>query len=229
MDIVRPSLSVCAVDIGNRADNTARVIETLRAADIVFVESFREGSTLLKHFGMKKEMLEVSEHTTEAEAASYADRIVSEKLACALISDCGTPLLEDPGRAFVSAVRARGIPVIPVPGVSSITAALMTAPFPVKNFYYAGLLPREKNERDRELKRLALLPCPVVILDAPYRFNDVLAAVGRAFGNTREMLIAFDLSAAEETVFTGTIGKAVSTYGGVKMKDREFVMLVNGK
>ncbi|MEK6793192.1 MAG: SAM-dependent methyltransferase [Spirochaetota bacterium] len=228
MELAKPSLSICAVDIGNRSDNTARVIETLRAADIVFVESFREGSTLLKHFDMKKEMLEVSEHTTAAEIASYAERIAVEKLAAALISDCGTPLIEDPGRTLVAAARELGIPVLPVPGVSSITAALMTAPFPVKKFFYAGLLPRERKERDIELRKLASLPYPVVILDAPYRFNDVLAAVARAFGNSRDTLIGYDLTMESETVFTGTLGEALAAYGGTKMKDREFVIVVNG-
>ncbi|MBI4976378.1 MAG: tetrapyrrole methylase [Spirochaetes bacterium] len=221
------ALYVCAIDIGNRGDNTARVVECVRNADIVFVESFREGGAFLAHAGIRREMLEVSEHSTESELNTYIQRIVSGKLTAAIISDCGAPLVEDPGRTLVRLAYAHGIRVIPLPGASSLTALLMATPFPIKHFTYYGLLPRDRPERNAECRKLAALPYPVVLLDTPYRFNDVLAAIGGTFSHHREIVIGFDLTSAAEEIFYGTLGDAVGRFGAVKQKKREFILVIN--
>ena len=143
---------IAARDIGNYKDNTERLKEILIESDIILVESFREATTLFKALDIKKDrecLIEFSEHTKKAKDI---DEIITKIINCktvSLISDCGTPVLEDPGRLLIEYCYSHNIRVRPVAGVSSVTAAIMCLPFNFKEFYYAGLLPRDDREREK--------------------------------------------------------------------------------
>ena len=171
---------IAARDIGNYKDNTERLKEVLIESDIVLVESFREATTLFKALNINKNkecLIEFSEHTKKSKDI---DEIITKIINCktvTLISDCGTPILEDPGRLLLEYCYAHNIKVRPVAGVSSVTAAIMCLPFNFKEFYYAGLLPRDDREREKKLSYLKRLNVPVIILDTPYRRGNRLNAI----------------------------------------------------
>ena len=156
-------LYIAARDIGNYKDNTERLKEILIKSDIILAESFREATTLFKILNInidREKLIEFSEHTNKSkEIYEIVEKILNCKIAT-LISDCGTPILEDPGKILLEYCYSNNIKVKPIPGVSSITAAIMCLPFNFKEFYYAGLLSRDDKERERKLiylKKLNIL------------------------------------------------------------------------
>ena len=216
------TLYIAAIDIGNRDDNTSRAIEKIKSVNTIFVESYREGSKFLKHIGVKKNMVEFSEHTTYKDLDDIFDILLREDVV--LISDCGTPLLEDPGRMLVSRCYEYGINVVALPGVSSITASLMVCPFPIKEFFYAGLLPRNDNERIKKLKSIKSINTVSIILDTPYRLEKVLAACVKVF-SSREALIALDITTENEKIVVDNLQNLHRQFTNIKK--REFVLIIN--
>ncbi len=115
---------IVATPIGNPDDITLRALDVLRSADAVICEERRPGSTLLKKYGITpNELIPLNEHNETGEAQNIVSRLVKGE-TMALISDAGTPLFADPGAQLIQQAVMMGVPVSPVPGASSLMAAL---------------------------------------------------------------------------------------------------------
>ncbi len=219
---------IAARDIGNYKDNTERLKEVLIESDIVLAESFREATTLFKALDIKKNrenLIEFSEHTNKPEDI---EKIITKIINCkivTLISDCGTPVLEDPGRILLEYCYSNNIKVKPIAGVSSITAAIMCLPFNFKEFYYAGLLPRESREREKKLLYLKKLNIPVIILDTPYRLGKVLNAVKKVYSKHKIIALCLDITYDSEEIVIDKISNICGKYQD--NKTREFVLVIS--
>ncbi|AUJ50299.1 SAM-dependent methyltransferase [Brachyspira hyodysenteriae] len=219
---------IAARDIGNYKDNTERLKEVLIESDIVLVESFREATTLFKALNINKDkecLIEFSEHTKKSKDI---DEIITKIINCktvTLISDCGTPILEDPGRLLLEYCYAHNIKVRPVAGVSSVTAAIMCLPFNFKEFYYAGLLPRDDREREKKLLYLKRLNVPVIILDTPYRLGKVLNAIKKVYSKDKEIALCLDITTESEEIIIDRVSDICSKYQ--ESKKREFVIVIS--
>lgn len=167
------ALYVVATPIGNLADITLRALHVLQLADAIACEDTRHTQALLRAYGIDKpsaHWLAVHEHN-EAEAATAVIERLHAGQRIAYASDAGTPAVSDPGARLVHAVARAGLKVVPLPGASSVTAALSIAGAAAAGpgFVFAGFLPSKAGERDGAVKRLAQEPRVVVLLEAPHR------------------------------------------------------------
>ena len=224
-------LYIAARDIGNYKDNTERLKEILIKSDIILAESFREATTLFKILNInieREKLIEFSEHTNKSkEIYEIVEKILNCKIAT-LISDCGTPILEDPGKILLEYCYSNNIKVKPIPGVSSITAAIMCLPFNFKEFYYAGLLSRDDKERERKLIYLKKLNIPIIILDTPYRMNKVLNAIKKVHSKNKIIGLCLDLTTDKEEIIIDEIGNICERFNKSEDKNkREFVIVIS--
>ena len=224
-------LYIAARDIGNYKDNTERLKEILIKSDIILAESFREATTLFKILNInieREKLIEFSEHTNKSkEIYEIVEKILNCKIAT-LISDCGTPILEDPGKILLEYCYSNNIKVKPIPGVSSITAAIMCLPFNFKEFYYAGLLSREDKERERKLIYLKKLNIPIIILDTPYRMNKVLNAIKKVYSKNKIIGLCLDLTTDKEEIIIDEIINICERFNKSEDKNkREFVIVIS--
>lgn len=224
-------LYIAARDIGNYKDNTERLKEIFIKSDIILAESFREATTLFKILNInieREKLIEFSEHTNKSkEIYEIVEKILNCKIAT-LISDCGTPILEDPGKILLEYCYSNNIKVKPIPGVSSITAAIMCLPFNFKEFYYAGLLSREDKERERKLIYLKKLNIPIIILDTPYRMNKVLNAIKKVYSKNKIIGLCLDLTTDKEEIIIDEIGNICERFNKSEDKNkREFVIVIS--
>lgn len=215
-------LYVVAVPIGHPRDITLRALDVLRAVDLVVCEERREGATLLKALGIEKELVELNEHTEASLPPLLAQEAQAGK-TLALISDCGTPVFSDPGHSLIRVLTQAGIPIIPVPGASSLMAALSVCDFKVERFIYEGFLPRDKDERRARLNALRSERTAIVLMDTPYRLAQTLEEIGVVFGPTRRILLACDLTLPTEAIFRGPVAQVREQAGATK---REFVLII---
>jgi len=199
-------LHVVATPIGNLSDLSARAIETLRGADVVACEDTRTTRTLLARHGIAARTVALHEHNERAAADSLI-RLLQEGKDVALVSDAGTPALADPGAWLVAQAHAAGIRVSPLPGANAAAAALSASGFAASRFLFAGFLPAKAAERRKALEALDLA-CPVVFYEAPHRIGDTLADLLAAFGASRELVIARELSKRFEEVARLPLGQA---------------------
>jgi 16S rRNA (cytidine1402-2'-O)-methyltransferase len=217
------TLSIVATPIGNMGDITLRAIEILKNCDVVICEEYKPGSTLLKKLGIaEKELVLLNEHNEAEVAADLLLRMLNGQ-SMALISDCGTPVFSDPGAYLIQLVASSGIAVSPVPGASSLMAALSVLDFKMGQFYFAGFLSRDPDIRRRELARLRGLKVPVVLMDTPYRLRALLEDVSKVFGKQIYVTVAFDLTLPTEAVLRGDASEVIKQVGNRK---GEFIMVV---
>jgi len=224
MTIEKGRLYVVATPIGNPRDITLRAMDILQEVDAVICEEQREGSTLLKKLGIQKEIILVNEHNEPEMCPLIAQRMLLQNHSLALISDCGTPVFADPGSALIAHLTSMGIQIVPVPGPSSLMAALSVLDFKIERFIYAGFLPRDKEERRRAMKYLRSLRIPVVFMDAPYRLVPVLDDLAAVFGDNVAITLCIDLTLPGEAVLRGPL-KEISRR--VNQRKGEFVLIVH--
>ena len=168
--IMKTNIGICylvATPIGNFRDITLRAIDILSSADIIVCEEYRRGTTLLKKIGVDaKEILELNEHNEQANAMDIVTRILKNQNV-AVISDHGTPGFEDPGHYLIELCVEMGIRIVPIPGPSSLMAALSISNRKMDRFVYGGFLPRDKSQRKNQLLRLKASNLPIIIIGHP--------------------------------------------------------------
>jgi 16S rRNA (cytidine1402-2'-O)-methyltransferase len=216
-------LYIVATPIGNYQDITLRALQVLREADAVICEEFRQGSTLLKKLDIPaKELLQLNEHNEKEKAPELLQLMLSGK-KLALVSDCGTPAFADPGTYLVKLAGEFQVPVIPVPGVSSLMTLISVSPLSMDRFHFAGFLPRKTDQRQSELKALLAMNVPIILMDTPYRLEKLLLEVRQSFGKNRLITLALDLTLESEKILHGTINEILPQ---IKNRKSEFMLIV---
>ncbi len=175
---------MAATPIGNLADITLRALHLLSLADTIACEDTRHTQALLRAYGIEKsaaQLLAVHQHN-EAQAAQTVIERLRQGQRVAYASDAGTPAISDPGARLVAAVRTESLPVVPLPGASSVTAALSVAGIatddaPQSGFVFVGFLSSKATERATAIEALRLEARAVVMLEAPHRIEALAAAL----------------------------------------------------
>jgi 16S rRNA (cytidine1402-2'-O)-methyltransferase len=198
------ALYVVATPIGNLADISLRALHLLQIADVVACEDTRHTQSLLRAYGIDKpasQLLAVHQHN-ESEAAQAVVQRLQAGQRVAYASDAGTPAVSDPGARLAAAVRDAGLRIVPLPGASSVTAALSVAGVMSDDggFVFAGFLPSKAGERDAAVVRLAQETRAVVLLEAPHRIEALAKAV--AVLGERPITVGRELTKQFEEVAT---------------------------
>lgn len=220
------TLYIVATPIGNYADLTLRALRVLRESDAVICEERRAGSTLLAQFQIEKPLYEWNEHSGAEDVRAFLEQLQHGK-NLALISDHGTPLVQDPGADLVEAAIRERIRVEPIPGASAILAALVASGIPAPRFRFIGRLPQKSAERERALNDLREIRETMILIDAPYRLNALLESLREAFGESRRAVVACNLTMPDENFVRGTLAEIFEHFTNAPFKG-EFVIIVKG-
>ena len=218
-------LYVVAIDIGNNKDITLRALEVLKQVDYIICEEFKEARRFLKKHNIKNKLKNLNEHNEENKTDDLLKEILINDKAVALISDAGTPLFADPGNSLVWKCHQNNISVHPVPGPSSIMAALMGSGIIKDKFFYYGFLSANKYERRKELHKIKYMSdTDMVFLEAPYRLKQLLQSMRKKLGDKRDAIVAYKLTQPEEKFFWGNL-KELATMT-TNLKKGEFVLIL---
>jgi 16S rRNA (cytidine1402-2'-O)-methyltransferase len=198
------TLYVVATPIGNLADISLRALHVLQLADAIACEDTRHTQALLRAYGIDKlasQLLAVHQHN-EAQGAQTVIERLRQGQRVAYASDAGTPAVSDPGARLVAAVREGGLRVVPLPGASSVTAALSVAGAVSDDaaFVFAGFLPAKAGERQAAVARLAQEARAVVLLEAPHRIEALAGSL--AVLGSRPVTVGRELTKQFEEIAT---------------------------
>jgi 16S rRNA (cytidine1402-2'-O)-methyltransferase len=195
------TLYVVATPIGNLADITLRALYLLQLSDAVACEDTRHTGQLLRAYGIDpKALIALHEHH-EAEAAQGVLARLARGERVAYVSDAGTPAVSDPGARLAAACTAAGRRVVPLPGASSVTAALCASGLMGNGqFVFAGFLSAKAAERQAAIAALAHEPRAAVLLEAPHRINALAAALAGL--GPRPVTVARELTKQFEQIVT---------------------------
>jgi len=196
-------LYVVATPIGNLQDLSPRAADTLRTAGLIIAEDTRVTMKLCQVFGFHAPLVSCHRHNEESKAADLANRILTEDLAAALVTDAGTPCISDPGCEVVRECIARQISVIPVPGCCAGIAAVSVSGFDAREFAFYGFLPREKKDLKQRLKEISRGVKVAILHESPFRIIDLTEAIAETLPEAG-MAVCCDLTKLHEKTLYGT-------------------------
>jgi len=218
-------LYLVATPIGNLEDMSPRAVRILREAVLIAAEDTRHTGKLLKHFEIAAKLTSYFEHNK----LQKIDLILS-KLAdgdVAVVSDAGTPAINDPGYELVKAALASGYDVRPVPGPSAPIAALTVSGLPTDSFLYLGYLPHKAAERRKFVGRIANSPHTLIFLESPYRITEALEDLLSELGD-RQVCVAREMTKMFEEYWRGTLSGALDYFKSQPARG-EFTLVVSGE
>lgn len=226
--ILSGSLYIVATPIGNLGDVSERAIEVLKQADLIAAEDTRHSKTLLERFAIKTKVKAYHEHNEEQFTSKLIQQIVDGE-SIALISDAGTPLINDPGYKLVTAAHDNGIKVVPVPGPSAIITALSACGLPTNKFIFEGYLPAKKEARKKCLKELVSESRTLIFYEAPHRIRDSIQDMHDVFGSERRVTIARELTKQYEQIVRDNLSVINEKLISEEIKHKgEFAVIVEG-
>lgn len=217
-----PTLYIVSTPIGNLEDITLRALRVLREVALIAAEDTRVTRKLLSHYDIHTRLTSFNEHNQSSRTPDLLSTLRNEDVA--LVSDAGTPSVNDPGKALVQAASDAGIQVVAVPGASAVTSAVAISGIVDEAFIYLGYLPRSKNDRRRLLETLAYERRPVVALESPKRIRQSLQAIYETL-NDRLIAVCREMTKLHEEVFRGNASEALNHF---EQPRGEFTLVIDG-
>lgn len=223
------TLYVVATPIGNLGDITYRAVDILSKVDWVAAEDTRHSQKLLQALAISQNLISLHEHNEEARAQQLLEKLRSGQSG-ALISDAGTPLINDPGFKLVRLLREQSVSVVPIPGPSAVITALCAAGLPTDRFSYEGFLPARSSKRVLALEALVSESRTMVFYESPHRLMDSLQDFQSVFSTGRSMVVAKELTKQFEQFVSGSIAEVIEYFQQNPDRVRgEFVIMLKGQ
>ena len=202
MKISTKNLYIVSTPIGNLDDITLRALDVLKKTDIILCEDTRRSLKLLNHFKIKKKLLSYHKFNEKKKLSKIIEYINEGKIL-SLISDAGTPLLSDPGKVLINKCIEENINIVPIPGVSSITASISTSGFSDKFLFY-GFLPKTEKELEKVLSSLENLNFSQIFFLPAIKINFYLEKFKKYFKD-RNIMIAREITKLHETFYRDNV------------------------
>jgi 16S rRNA (cytidine1402-2'-O)-methyltransferase len=221
-------LYVVATPIGNLEDFSPRAINTLQNVNQIAAEDTRHSQKLLKHFGIVTSVISLHEHN-EAVSSKLLLDCLKKNQSIALISDAGTPLINDPGYRLVKLAHQHGIPVIPIPGPCALITALCASGLTCDRFIFEGFLPGKSIARQKKLLEFLHETRTSIFYEAPHRILELIDDMLAVFGPKRYVVLARELTKTFETIHGDNLEQLKIWLNLDRNQQKgEFVVLVEG-
>ena len=212
--------------IGNLDDMTFRAVKTLADVDLIASEDTRHTQMLLNHFQIDTRQISFHEHNTEQRIPQLL-ALLKQGQSIAQCSDAGMPSISDPGKELVAAAVKEGLQVVALPGANAGLTALIASGLAPQPFYFYGFLSRKHQQQIAELTPLNRHEETMIFYEAPHRLAKTLASMVEVFGESRQAVLARELTKRYEEFCRGSL-KELGQWAAENQMRGEFVVLVAG-
>ena len=220
------TLYLVATPIGNLEDITLRALRVLKEVDLIACEDTRHTRVLLQHYTINTKTISYHEHN-EHERALELGAMLERGANVAVVSDAGTPGINDPGFRLVADAIRRNVRVVPVPGASACVAALIVSGLPTDQFFFGGFLPARSMPRRARLKEVRAIDSTLIFYEAPHRITETLRDAREILGE-REAAVGRELTKLHEEVVRGRLSELVERFSAEGVSPRgEMVLLID--
>ena len=199
---MKKGLYIVSTPIGNLRDITYRALDVLKNSDFIICEDTRVSKKLLNHYNIKVELIINHKFNERKNLPKIIDLIQSQKIV-SLISDAGTPLISDPGKILVEECVKQKIDIIPIPGVSAITAALSICGFSNKFMFY-GFFPDKTTQAEKEFFKLSNFENSIIFFVSARKINKYFTLLNKYFSG-RKIVICREITKLYETFYRGKL------------------------
>lgn len=217
------TLYLVATPIGNLQDISFRAVEVLRSVDLIACEDTRHTRKLLNSFDISAKLISYHDHNEEERSSELVERMLDGS-SIALVSDAGTPGINDPGYRLVGKCIESGIRVVPIPGPAAFVSAVVASGLPTDSLLFGGFLPSKTGERKKRLRRLADIPATLVFYEAPHRIAAAVRDAIEVLGD-REAVLAREITKLHEEFIRGRLSALASRLADEAPRG-EFVLII---
>ena len=199
-------LFIVATPIGNLEDITLRAISILRSADFILAEDTRVTKVLLDKYNIPVKTISYHQHS-KFQKIEEIIKLLKEGKDLALVTDAGTPGINDPGNYLVAKVLEQipDLKIVPIPGANAAITALSVSGFPSDKFIFLGFPPHKKGRRTF-FQRINLLDDTIVFYESKYRILKAMKELQEfSMVGTRPIMITRELTKQFETIYRGTV------------------------
>lgn len=218
-------LYLVATPIGNMRDITLRAIDIMKEVDVIACEDTRKTGILLKEYGIDKKLETYHDHNKMAKG-KHLINLLKGGTDIALVSDAGTPGVNDPGFNLCRDAIAEGIEVFSIPGAAAFLTALITSGLPTDRFCYEGFLPVKKG-RQTALDKIKDEERTIILYESVHRIlrtlEDILVKVG-----DRNMTLHREMTKIHEEVYRGKVSEVIEQLKNSVVKG-EFCIVLEGR
>ncbi len=217
-------LFLVATPIGNLSDITLRAIETLKSVDGIFCEDTRHSAILLQAHGIEKPLVPYHKFNEK----EHLERALTKLRAgerWALISDAGTPCINDPGAHLVQACIREGIPFTAVPGPASPIVALLLSGFDATRFQVIGFLPKKPEET---LRSVLGFPGSTIAFESPHRLLETLEVLA-GLDATRNVAVVREMTKTFEECRRGDVVGVLEYFRKTGVKGEICLVIEGGR
>ena len=226
--VTTSTLYIVPTPIGNLGDITQRALDVLSHVDLIAAEDTRHTGLLLQHFAINAQLFALHDHNEQTKADILIAKL-QDGHSIALVSDAGTPLINDPGYHLVRRCREAGIRVIPLPGACAAITALSAAGLPSDRFCYEGFLPAKTKARCDTLRELENEPRTMIFYESTHRLLDSLRDMVDVWGAERYVVLARELTKTWETIHGAPVGALLAWIEEDEVRRKgEMVLIVEG-
>ncbi|QTM69386.1 16S rRNA (cytidine(1402)-2'-O)-methyltransferase [Buchnera aphidicola (Hormaphis cornu)] len=194
-------LYIVPTPIGNLSDITTRALTTLQQVNIIACENIKHSLYLLQHFKISTILISINQNNETKKSKLLVKNLINGKHV-ALISNAGSPLINDPGCLLVNLCHHYYIKIIPLPGPCAAITALVASGLPTNKFCYEGFLPSTKNDRCKLLISLKKEHRTLIFYETSRRILDSLKDIINELGSDRSITIAKELTKIWELIYT---------------------------
>lgn len=213
-------LYIVATPLGNLGDITDRARAILGSVDVVLCEDTRVTAKLMAVLKIRPTLKTFHEHTDPLHRKQIVDDL-ARGVSIALVTDAGTPGISDPGGFLVAEAVKAGVPVVPIPGPSAVTAALSVAGIALDRFTFMGFPPNKKG-REKFFREVGEIPHAVVLYESTHRIEKTLTQLEPL---NRELVVCRELTKVHETMYRGSVQKVLGDLHATSTKG-EFVIII---
>ncbi len=218
------TLYLVATPIGNLQDITFRALETLKTVDVIACEDTRQTRKLLSFYSISNKLISYHEHNESERAGEFAGRL-EQGQSIAIVSDAGTPGINDPGYKMVQKAYEIGAAVVPIPGAVAFVNAAVASGLPSDSLFFGGFLPSRKGERRKRLADVKTVPATLIFYESPHRLGKSLTDCLEILGN-RQTAVARELTKIHEEIVRGDLKELSEKFSAVSPKG-EIVLLID--
>jgi len=223
---IKGNLFICATPIGNLEDVSFRLIRTLRDVDVIVAEDTRTTKKLLSRYEItKKDIISYQDYSSKQKIEKIC-RLLQEGKNIALVSESGTPVIQDPGYKLIDNCIEKDILLTIIPGPNAAVSALVLSGLPPDSFLFVGFLPKTKSKRKKKLAELSTIPYTLIFYESPIRLKKLLVELKEKFGDRRACIVR-EISKLYEEIIRGSFSEMLSKLESRKIKG-EIVLVVEG-
>jgi len=225
-NLKKGKLYIVATPIGNRDDITLRAVKVLKQVDLIAAEDTRKTGRLLAYHKIKNQLISCHEHNETRRIPALLAKL-KNGLAIALVSDAGTPSVSDPGYRLINEAIAENISIIPVPGVSAVTAALSASGLATDSFIFIGFTVKKREKRLKQLEKLNQENKTIIFYESPRRILSFLDEIIETMGD-RYAVAAREMTKRYEEFIRGFLSEIRNNLKKRPSIKGEFTLLVAG-